>query len=184
MNRSGDESVPWRIRLLHRLHAGLAHPGQATTMLRDNRPSREPRLMPPPALDSPAMDLSESAMDWVARYEAAWRAPGTGLLAGLFTPDARYVPAPFADPIRGLPAIEQMWEAERKGPDEEFVMVADLVAASDDRAVVRLEVRYGEPNHEHYRDLWVLHLTDDGRCHAFEEWPFWPPEQPGRVAGA
>jgi ketosteroid isomerase-like protein len=132
---------------------------------------------------SEPVDLNARAMDWVARYEAAWRAWGTDLLAGLFTADATYRPAPFADPVRGLAAIRKMWEAEREGPDEVFIMLAEPVAASDGRAVVRVDVRYGEPVHEHYRDLWVLHLTDDGRCHAFEEWPFWPADQPGRVAG-
>jgi ketosteroid isomerase-like protein len=130
------------------------------------------------------VELSEIARGWVARYEAAWRTSGTDLLAGLFTDDAVYRPAPFAEPVHGLAAIARMWEAERAGPDEPFTMTAESVAASDGRAVVRVEVRYGAPGHEHYRDLWVLHLDDDGRCHQFEEWPFWPPGTPGRAAGA
>ena len=124
------------------------------------------------------------AMEWVARYEAAWRTPGTALLAGLFTADATYRPAPFADPIEGLTAIAEMWEAERSGPDEAFTMTAEPVAASAGRAVVRVEVRYGPPTPAHYRDLWVLHLTDDGRCDTFEEWPFWPPGTRGTIAGS
>ena len=105
------------------------------------------------------MDLREIAMDWVARYEAAWRTPGTALLTGLFTEDATYHPAPFADPIEGLDNIAAMWEAERSGPDEAFTMAAEPVAAGDGRAVMRVEVRYGPPTQAHYRDLWVLHLT-------------------------
>ena len=41
-------------------------------------------------------------------------------------------------------------------------------------AVVRAEVRYGDPVSQEYRDLWVMRLGDDGRCSWFEEWPFWP----------
>jgi len=41
-------------------------------------------------------------------------------------------------------------------------------------AVVRAEVHYGQPPHQEYRDLWVIHLGGDGRCTWFEEWPFWP----------
>jgi hypothetical protein len=41
-------------------------------------------------------------------------------------------------------------------------------------AVVRLDVRYGEPVRQEYRDLWVLTFAADGRCRSFEEWPFWP----------
>jgi hypothetical protein len=44
--------------------------------------------------------------------------------------------------------------------------------------VVRIEVRYGRPVRQEYRDLWVLRLDDDGRCSWFEEWPFWPEQSP------
>ena len=125
--------------------------------------------------------LADAAEDWVTRYEQAWRAPGTDQLAGLFTPDATYSMAPFHEPVRGLDAIAELWEAERQGPDEEFTMTSELVAASDGRAVMRIEVWYGRGTH--YRDLWILHLTGDGRSAAFEEWPFWPPGAHGWVAG-
>ena len=130
------------------------------------------------------VDLTELVTVWTARYEDAWRAPGTDLLAGLFTPDATYRPAPFAEPVRGLAAIARLWEAERSGPDEPFTMTAEPVAASDGRAVVRVEVRYGPPTNAQYRDLWIVHLREDGRCHSFEEWPFWPPGTSGAIAGS
>jgi hypothetical protein len=128
-------------------------------------------------------ELAAQATAWAAAYEEAWRSAGTDRLAELFTDEAEYSPAPFAAPIRGFGAIARMWEAERDGADEEFAMAAELVAASDGRAVVRVEVRYGAPARQHYRDLWVLHLTADGRCERFEEWPFWPPGTDGTIAG-
>ena len=117
---------------------------------------------------------SDQIMSWVAGYERAWRAPGTRALAGLFRPDATYRPAPYADPVVGLPAIERLWEAEREGPDEAFRMESALVAADGDVAVLRVEVWYGDPVQQEYRDLWVIRFGQDGRCAAFEEWPFWP----------
>ena len=36
----------------------------------------------------------------------------------------------------------------------------------------RAEVQYGEPMARTYRDLWVITLDPNGRCTAFEEWPF------------
>jgi len=45
---------------------------------------------------------------------------------------------------------------------------------------VRAEVRYGDPVDREYRDLWIIRLGADGRCVAFEEWPF----APGPVAVA
>src|SRR6266700_587184 len=81
---------------------------------------------------------------WLAGYESAWRAPGTQDLAGLFTGDATYLQSPYEEPVAGA------------------------------TAVVRAEVHYGDPPHQEYRDLWVIHLDDQGRCTWFEEWPFWP----------
>ena len=76
--------------------------------------------------------------------------------------------------VVGLAAIERMWDEEREGPDEVFTLATDILAVDGATAVVRAEVHYGDPPHQEYRDLWVIHLGDDGRCTWFEEWPFWP----------
>ncbi len=75
-----------------------------------------------------------------------------------------------------------MWEAEREGPDEVFRMTSEVVAADGDTAVVRVEVGYGDPVRQEYRDLWIVRFAGDGRCASFEEWPFWP-EQPDQAPG-
>jgi ketosteroid isomerase-like protein len=111
---------------------------------------------------------------WLAAYEAAWRAPSTDQLADIFAEDASYRQSPYTEPVVGLAAISQMWDAERDGPDEVFRLAADIVAVDGPTAVVRVEVRYGDPVRQEYRDLWVLRLGDDGRCSWFEEWPYWP----------
>jgi len=111
---------------------------------------------------------------WLAGYEAAWRAPGTAQLAGIFTEDAGYRQSPYEDPVVGLAAIGSMWEAERAGPDEVFTLATDIVAVDGPTAVVRAEVSYGDPVGREYRDLWMLRLGEDGRCSWFEEWPYWP----------
>jgi hypothetical protein len=121
--------------------------------------------------------------DWIDAYERAWRTPGTEALAGLFTADATYSTGPFEDPHRGLPAIGTMWDHERTGPDEEFTMTSAIVAVEGDTGVARIEVRYGDPRHPLYRDLWIVTLDAEGRCSSFEEWPFWPPGTAGTVAG-
>src|SRR5262249_48930376 len=65
---------------------------------------------------------------WLAGYEAAWRAPGTESLAGLFTSDATYLQSPYEQPVTGLDAIKRMWEEEREGPDEVFTLATDILA--------------------------------------------------------
>ena len=111
---------------------------------------------------------------WLAGYEAAWRAPDTGDLADLFTGDATYLQSPYEQPVTGLDAIGRMWEETREGPDEVFTLVTDILAVDGPMAVVRAEVRYGDPPSQEYRDLWVIRFADDGRCTWFEEWPYWP----------
>jgi len=111
---------------------------------------------------------------WIDAYEAAWRTPGTEVLATLFTPGATYSPGPFEPTSTGLDEIATLWDAEREGPDEPFRMTSSIVALEGDTGVVRVEVWYEAPPRRHYRDLWVIRLDDAGRCTHFEEWPFWP----------
>jgi hypothetical protein len=53
-------------------------------------------------------------------------------------------------------------------------MTSEIIAVEGATAVVRVEVFYGDPVRQEYRDLWVVGFADDGRCVSFEEWPFWP----------
>jgi hypothetical protein len=48
------------------------------------------------------------------------------------------------------------------------------IAVDGQDAVVRLQVRYGDPVRQEYRDLWVLRFAGDGRVEEFEEWAYWP----------
>jgi ketosteroid isomerase-like protein len=130
--------------------------------------------MPAPVCEDREMDRDQ-VTHWVAAYEAAWRAAGTGALAGIFATDAVYRQGPYDEPVSGLPAIARMWEAERDGPAEVFTMTSAIVAADGDTAVVRAEVRYGDPVTQEWRDLWIIRLGPDGRCTSFEEWPIAPP---------
>lgn len=116
-----------------------------------------------------------AVQQWIERYEQVWRTPGTDGLAQLFAADVVYLPSPWAEPLRGLAPLAEFWEAERDGPDEQFTMTSEIVAVDGDVGVARVEVTYGSGSR--WRDLWVIHLDADGRCTAFEEWPF-APEQP------
>jgi hypothetical protein len=112
--------------------------------------------------------------DWLDGYERAWRSPGTVGLRELFTDDATYSTAPYRQSYEGLSAIAELWEAEREGPGEAFTMSSEIVAVDGDIAVVRVDVGYGGSPSREYRDLWLIEFAADGRCRAFEEWPFFP----------
>jgi hypothetical protein len=116
----------------------------------------------------------EELAGWIDRYERAWRSPGTAVLDELFTLTATYSAAPFDPPICGRAAIASFWESERDGPEEVFALAWEPVALEGDVGVARIEVRYGDPPTRIYRDLWIVTLDHEGRCVAFEEWPFYP----------
>ena len=122
---------------------------------------------------------SDDVVTWIEAYERAWRTPGTDELAAVFTEDASYLPSPWGEPINGLAAVGEFWEAGRDGPDEPFTMTAEVVAVDGDVAVVRAEVEYSATG-DRWRNLWVLRFAADGRCAEFEEWPFAPDRPDGR----
>jgi len=113
----------------------------------------------------------DDVMRWVARYEHAWRAGDLDAVVDIFSADAQYRPSPYEDPMIGHAAIRAFWLDD---DDDVFTMDASPVAVEGRDAVVRVEVRYGEPVRQEYRDLWVLRFDDDGRVEDFEEWAYWP----------
>ena len=124
--------------------------------------------------------MERSAVEgWVRAYERLWRTPGTTGLSSLFTPDATYLPSPWSNAVTGLDAIAGFWEDGRDSADEEFTFRPEIVAVDGDTAVVRVSVDYADPGSRRWRDLWVIRLAPDGRCQAFEEWPFAPEQEDG-----
>lgn len=113
----------------------------------------------------------DQVMAWVDGYIAAWRAEDPEAVEGLFTPDAAYRASPYAESMIGHDAIKGFWVDD---DGEVFTATAEPVAVDGSSAVVRVEVRYGDPVHQEYRDLWVLHFADDARVSDFEEWAYWP----------
>ena len=110
-------------------------------------------------------------MRWVAGYERAWRSGDLGAVAELFTEDAHYRASPYEEPEVGHAAIRAFWLDDE---GETFTVEAEPVAVEGRDAVVRLEVRYGDPVRQEYRDLWLVRFAADGRAREFEEWPYWP----------
>ncbi len=172
-----DVERRWRERYLpaQRLYFATARPAEHAHVVVHNDDPRQPiwetRTHPDGRLAT--MDRNRVAA-WIAAYEQAWRTPGTAALGTMFTSDASYRQGPYRDPVVGLPAITRMWDSERDGPDEVFEMTSEIVAVDGDTAVARVQVRYGDPVHQEWRDLWIMRFAGDGKCLSFEEWPFAP----------
>jgi len=116
------------------------------------------------------MDRNQ-VMRWVDGYITAWRDEDAGGIERLFTEDARYRASPYEEPEVGYQAIEAFWLGDA---GEVFTAAAEPFAVDGQQAVVRVEVRYGEPVRQEYRDLWLLKFAEDGRVCDFEEWAYWP----------
>lgn len=113
----------------------------------------------------------EDVMRWVASYERAWRDGDVDAVESLFSEHAAYRASPYEASEVGHGAIKAFWLDDE---GESFTMDAALIAMDGDNAVVRVEVRYGDPVRQEYRDLWVLRFAEDGRVADFEEWAYWP----------
>ncbi|HEY9409425.1 MAG TPA: nuclear transport factor 2 family protein [Jiangellaceae bacterium] len=113
----------------------------------------------------------DSVMTWVAGYERAWRDGDTTAVESLFTEDARYRRSPYEPDDIGHDGIKEFWTED---DGESFTMRAEPLAVEGQSAVVRVEVVYGDPVRQEYRDLWVLRFAADGRVDDFEEWAYWP----------
>ena len=110
-------------------------------------------------------------MAWVNGYLDGWRTEDVACVSRLFTKDVRYRTGPYEESLVGHPALEEFWLDDA---DKSFTASAEPVAVDGPRAVVRVEVAYGDPVEQEYRDLWLLRFADDGRVDDFEEWAYWP----------
>ena len=116
------------------------------------------------------MDRNQ-VMRWVEGYVDAWRREDAEGVERLFTVDAHYRTSPYEEAKVGHEAIKAFWLDDA---GEVFTAVPELFAVEGQQAVVRIDVRYGEPVQQEYRDLWLLQFADDGRVCDFEEWAYWP----------
>jgi hypothetical protein len=110
-------------------------------------------------------------MRWVEAYERAWRAEDTEAVEQLFTAHAHYRASPYEESRVGHDAIKEFWLDDA---GEVFTVTAWPVAVEAMEAAVRVDVRYGDPVRQEYRDLWLLRFAADGRVADFEEWAYWP----------
>ena len=110
-------------------------------------------------------------MRWVAEYERAWRDDDLAGVERLFTEAAHYRPSPYEEAEIGHDEIKAFWLDDE---GKVFTVQAEPVAVEGRTAVVRVEVRYGDPVSQEYRDLWLLRFAEDGRVEDFEEWAYWP----------
>lgn len=109
-----------------------------------------------------------TALDaWMAGYVRAWKSNAAADIEALFTEDARYYKAPYAEPWTGRADIVAGWIAEDDTGEVRFEW--EPVSVTEELAVVRGRTVYRDPP-ETYSNMWEIRLADDGRCTEFVEW--------------
>ena len=106
---------------------------------------------------------------WMQGYIKAWSSNDPDDIAALFTEDATYYTAPHRQPWRGRAAIVEGW-VDRKDQQGQWDFRHELLATAEDVAFVRGWTTYHDQETPNYSNLWVLRLTEDGRCAEFTEW--------------
>jgi len=113
--------------------------------------------------------------DWIDRYERAWRSNDAGQAADLFTEDAVYRWHPWDTPEQRAEGRGDIVEQWLKDPDDpsswtmEFEPLAVNGALGVTRGVTRYVAAEGRPARTFY-NVWLVRLTDDGRCSDFIEY--------------
>ncbi|MDP9482146.1 MAG: nuclear transport factor 2 family protein [Chloroflexota bacterium] len=125
--------------------------------------------------------------DWLDRYERAWRSNDSADIAELFTADAVYRWRPWDSPdVRadGRDAIVKEW---LDGPDDpgSWTLECEPLAVNGDLGIARCVTRYRatdeRPAPTVYHNIWLVELTDDGRCRDYTE--LYMEEPAGTVEG-
>lgn len=112
--------------------------------------------------------------DWLDRYRDAWRSNDVEQIAGLFTEDAVYRWNPFGrdeDEAKGRDAIIDAWLDE---PDDPATWELDCepLAMNGELGVARCRTHYSAQargEEEAWHNVFLVRLTDDGRCYDFTE---------------
>lgn len=109
---------------------------------------------------------------WLASYRKAWATDDPADVAALFTDDATYSPWPYAKPWAGRDAIVSKW-IERGDSQRPWGFEHRIVAVDGDLGVVEGVTSYpahGQDEATEFKNLWLIHLTPDGRARSFAEW--------------
>ena len=113
--------------------------------------------------------------DWLDRYEQAWRTNDVDLIAALFTEDAVYRWHPWESPADGADGVEEIVQAWLEQPDDpdDWTLECVPLAVNGELGVARCVTRYratARGPERVYHNIWLVNLTDDGRCSDFTEY--------------
>jgi uncharacterized protein (TIGR02246 family) len=104
---------------------------------------------------------------WIDGYIKAWKSNNAQEIGKLFTEDAIYSTGPFDEPWVGRQAIIAGWVAIGDQPGD-WSFEYQVAAVDGDLGVMRGTTVYKSAGT--FSNIWLIRLTDDGRCKDFREW--------------
>jgi ketosteroid isomerase-like protein len=113
--------------------------------------------------------------DWLDRYEQAWRSNDPDRIEALFTEDAVYRWHPWEEAEDGAAGRDEIVEAWLEQPDDpdDWTLACEALAVNGDLGVARCVTRYratARGPSRSYHNIWLVRLTDDGRCSDYIEY--------------
>ena len=115
---------------------------------------------------------------WLDKYVEAWRTYDPTDIGDLFSENALYFYSPWDEdnPVRGREAIVAEW---RKEPDASGSWEARYVPVviEGNIGVAQGRTRYVRPDgtvDREFKNVFVLHFDEAGRCERFTEWYMQP----------
>ena len=109
---------------------------------------------------------------WMDKYEHAFNAQDSDAAAALFTEDGTYQWGPFGKTLVGPEQIRAEWDAH-SDPDEVAEMRYEVIAVTPEVGVTRWLASHTNRRagrRYRYDGVFVVTLTEDGRCDSFSEW--------------
>ena len=105
---------------------------------------------------------------WVDAYVAAWNSNDPSAIGELFTPDARYMTEPFAEPWEGREEIVRKW-LERKDEPGDTTFTFEVLVAGVRVGIIKGVTEYASTG-TRYFNLWEVQLDEEGACLDYVEW--------------
>jgi uncharacterized protein (TIGR02246 family) len=124
-------------------------------------------------LGASAEPIDEAALtSWLHRYEQAWEARDAEAASSIFTENALYYEAPYAEPFRGREGIADYWAsvtADQRDVDFE----SEVIAVKDDVGVAHWNAKFTTAStgeHVELDGIFVLRFDGENLVGELREW--------------
>ncbi len=103
---------------------------------------------------------------WLVRFGDAWEARDPDAITALFGPGATFQPDPFAETLRGKPAIRAYWAGQLAG-DGKLDFRAEVLGAGETHGLAHLLVSGPDTSTD---GILMAAFDAAGRCTSLRQW--------------